>query len=473
MENPLPQVTPEINFNYDQICEFSNLGCGESGFTLEGLKKHNDEFLSKHLILLKKKIEQNEAKNKEELIKIKNDQAELAQVIYKISQKLENGDIKSNEILNKMEQTLNKLGKIETNENIFLGQKMMRDEIMNEIYNNFEYKNKKTKFEEKKIDEEYDNGKIITEKKKNNGEKLSIKKEKNISEEEDDNKKQDIKNKEKFLNNKNMEIEPEKQKEKITTEKIISSQNQIDLIEEIVDNNRSKNKKTSEDKNIYLPIASDTEKEKDMLKEISLMKNQKPKTKLNYSNINSILNGLNSNTNIYPALKEFKICRDTHILNHKKIRWEILLKKLTGFCALGISGKRPEDLGTVILDNENEKEEEKIEEEIIPLPNSDSITSIGYMQYLLTNKQNTIIWKNGNNVKKSNSSLPVLKEGDNLIFIYLAKFSQLKIQKGDYIFIFENVGNKPRQLLNPFVIFENKNDKAIFHNFQVLAEYKK
>ena len=37
----------------------------------------------------------------------------------------------------------------------------------------------------------------------------------------------------------------------------------------------------------------------------------------------------------------------------------------------------------------------------------------------------------------------------------------------------ENVGNKARQILNPYIIFENKNDKAVFHNFQVLAEYKK
>ena len=496
MENPLPQITPQLDFNYDQICEFNTLGCNESGFTLDGLKKHNEEFLPNHLLLLKKKLEQNELKTKEEITKIKNDQAELAQIIYKISQKLDNSDIKSNELLSKIEQTLIKLGNIETNENIFLGQKMMRDEILNEIYNNFEYKNKRPKFEEKKINDENDNGKIVSDKKKNisntnnnNTEKLSIKKEKNISGDEMDEKnilkKQETKDndkdkdKEKYMNNNVMEIEQEKDKdkEKITTERLISPKNQIELIEEIPDNNKNKVKKIPEEKNIYLPIISDSEKDKEKemkdLKEISLTKNPVSKNKFNYTNINSVLNGLNSNTVSTPNMKDFKINRDTHILNHKKIRWEILLKKLTGFCALGISGKRPEDLGTVILDNENEKEEEKIEEEIIPLPNIECITSIGYMEYLLTNKQHTIIWKNGNNVKKNNSNLPVLKEGDNLIFIYCPKFSQLKIQKGDYIFIFENVGNKPRQLLNPFIIFENKNDKAVFHNFQVLAEYKK
>lgn len=486
MENPLPQITPQYNYNCEQICEFSTLGCVESGLTLEALKKHNEEFIIKHLLLLKKKLEQNESKTKEELTKIKNDQVELAQIIYKISQKLDNSDIKSNELLTKMEQTLKKLGNIETNENIFLGQKMMRDEILNEIYNNFEYKNKRPKFEEKKINDENDNAKIISEKKNanNNIEKLSIKKEKNISGDEQDekniSKKQENKDKEKYIINNNvMEIEQEqdKNKEKITTEKLISSKNQIELIEEIPDSNRNKIKKTSEEKNIFLPLISDTEKEKEKdmkdLKEISLTKNSSTKNKFNYTNINNVLNGLNSNTISTQNKKDFKVYRDTHILNHKKIRWEILLKRLTGFCALGISGKRPEDLGTVILDNETEKEEEKIEEEIIPLPNIDCITNIGYMEYLLTNKQNTIIWKNGNNVKKNNSNLPVLKEGDNLIFIYCPKFSQLKIQKGDYIFIFENVGNKPRQLLNPFIIFENKNDKAVFHNFQVLAEYKK
>jgi len=493
MENQVSAITPEFNFNYDQICEFSNVGCEESGFTLEGLKKHNEEFISKHLLLIKKKLEQNEAKNNQEISKLRSDQAEMAQILYKITQKLEGNDNKTNEILSKMDESLKKLVNIEANESIFLGHKLMRDEKANERYIYDNAQNKKLKVEEHKINnEENDNGKNNTEKNKpcENNTKIGIKKEKDNSEESEKNKNQENKEKEianiekekekekeKILYNKMIEAAKEKQKENIpmTTERIISSKNQIELIEEDYDINRNnKMNKPSQEKNIYLPLVPtiDKDKEKEMkdLTEISIKKNPTTKPKMNYSNlnnINNVLNGLNSNS------KEFKICRDNHILNNKKIRWEILLKKLTGYCALGISGKRPEDIGTVILDNENEKEEEKIEEEFISLPNCDSICSMVNMHYLLTNKQNTIIWKNGNNIKKSNSELPVLKEGDNLIFIYSPKHSQLKIQKGDYIFIFENVGNKARQILNPYIIFENKNDKAVFHNFQVLAEYKK
>ena len=168
--------------------------------------------------------------------------------------------------------------------------------------------------------------------------------------------------------------------------------------------------------------------------------------------------------------KDFKICRENHILNNKKIRWTVLLEKLSGYVALGIIGKNP---GVVNLDNENEKEEKIVEEEFVPLSSSDSIVSLNNVLYLLTCDKNTIVWKNGNNVKKINNNLPLIKEGDNLTFIYSPKYSQLKIQKGDYVFIFENVNNKAKQTLNPCVIFENKNDKAVFHNFQILAEYKK
>ena len=227
--------------------------------------------------------------------------------------------------------------------------------------------------------------------------------------------------------------------------------NKIEIIEE--DSDSAKNKNLFKDKNNLISniksISSNIEKDKD--KEKSL-KNP------------SVINPTTGN--------EYKFCRDSHILNHKKIRWEIFLKKLTGFVALGISGKKQEEQTTVILDNDLDNND-KIEEEIVHMPNNDSLLSSSNMHYLLTNEHNTIIWKNGSNYKKTNSDLPLLKEGDNLILIYCPKFSQLKIQKGDYIFIFENVGYKSRQLLNPSVILGNKNDKAVFHNFQVLAEYKR
>lgn len=115
-------------------------------------------------------------------------------------------------------------------------------------------------------------------------------------------------------------------------------------------------------------------------------------------------------------MNDYKICRDAHVLNNKKIIWEIILKKLKGFVALGISGKRPEEQGTVILDNDNENNE-KIEEEIIKLENNDSILSSPNMQFLLTNEKSAIILKNGGNYKKTNNDLPVLKEGDSLTLI--------------------------------------------------------
>ena len=115
-------------------------------------------------------------------------------------------------------------------------------------------------------------------------------------------------------------------------------------------------------------------------------------------------------------MNDYKICRDAHVLNNKKIIWEIILKKLKGFVALGISGKRPEEQGTVILDNDNGNNE-KIEEENIKLENNDSILSSPNMQFLLTNEKSAIILKNGGNYKKTNNDLPVLKEGDSLTLI--------------------------------------------------------
>jgi len=227
--------------------------------------------------------------------------------------------------------------------------------------------------------------------------------------------------------------------------------NKIEIIEE--DSDSGKNKNAPKNKNSIISnlqnLSSSIEKDKD--KEKSL---KQP----------SIINISSGN--------EYKFCRDSHILNNKKIRWEIFIKKLTGYIALGISGKKPEEQTTVILDNDMDYSE-KVKEEIVPMINNDGLLLSTNMYYLLTNEHNTIIWKNGSNYKKTNSDLPVLKEGDNLIFTYSQKFSQLKIQKGDCIFIFENVGNKAKQLLNPCIILGNKNDKAVFHNIQVLAEYKK
>ena len=67
----MQNIAPEVNFNYDQVCEFSSVGCEESGFTIEGLKRHNEDFISKHLLLIKNKIEQNASRMNKKFQKLK------------------------------------------------------------------------------------------------------------------------------------------------------------------------------------------------------------------------------------------------------------------------------------------------------------------------------------------------------------------------------------------------------------------
>ena len=482
-------MNQEINFNYDQICEFSNVGCEESGFTIEGLKRHNEEYITKHLFLMKNYLEKNETKNEQEISKIKNDQVEMSSIIAKLSKKIEGNEQKSNELFTKYDEIFKKIEKIEENEKKYLGNKLKRDEKTIDLYgcdiddkNNQNIQNKKKKYDNEQNNNSnnynsdnlnksrnYERSKHSEKSQKNDSknrdnekiEKIHIKKE-NEEEPEQNNKKEKEKEKEKekISIKKKKEKEKEKQqrikekekeKELKISNKFNLQKNKIEIIEEDSDSNK-KNTQKEKVNNIMSNLKSissnnDKEKEKDKsLKRPSII-------------------------NITEKTNDYKFCRDSHILNNKKIRWEILLKKLTGYVALGISGKRPEEQTTVILDNDDNND--KVEEEIIPMANNDGILSSQNMHFLLTNEKNTIIWKNGSNYKKTNSDLPLLKEGDNLTLIYCPKFSQLKIQKGDYIFIFENVGSKTRQLLSPSVIFANKNDRAVFHNFQVLAEYNK
>ena len=411
----------------------------------------------------------------------------MSKIIFKLSQKMDGNEIKTNEIISKLEEGLKKIQKIEENDKKYLGNKIKRDEKTIDVYGNedneINNQNKRLKLD-KAINEEINDRNNNDKLNKNNeiknksrerskksesnkrnkeNERIRIKKE---NEEEENNKseKEKVKEKEKEIERekekyslkkseekgKERQKVKDKEKEIKLSQKFVLQKNKIEIIEEDSDSNKNKN--ASKEKNNIMSnlkaISSNIDKEKDRsLKKPSIV-------------------------NIVDNTIDFKFCRDSHILNNKKIRWEILLKRLTGYVALGISGKKPEEHTTVILDNDNDNNE-KVEEEIIPMANNDGILASSNMNFLLTNEKNTIIWKNGSNYKKTNSDLPVLKEGDNLTLIYCPKFSQLKIQKGDYIFIFENVGNKTRQLLNPCVIFGNKNDKALFHNFQILAEYNK
>jgi len=181
---------PELNFNYDQVCEFGTVGCEESGFTVEGLKKHNQEFISKHLSLIKKKLEQTETKKEEELSKIKDDQVDIAQILCKLSQKVEKNENKTQEILIIMNETLKKLEKLEENGKMFLGQKLKADKELaemnnkNGISNSKESKNNLTIKKEKDNVEDSDksnknekNAKIYSKNKDTNSSKKNAKKE--------------------------------------------------------------------------------------------------------------------------------------------------------------------------------------------------------------------------------------------------------------------------------------------------------
>ena len=133
-----------------------------------------------------------------------------------------------------------------------------------------------------------------------------------------------------------------------------------------------------------------------------------------------------------------KIDYNENILNYKKVQWEATLKKITGWFAIGVSEK---------FDSINENNQ----------------------NFILSNKN---IISNVNDDKKVKINLN-LKEGDNLICIYSHKFKNLKIKKGEEENIIENIASQSGRPLVPTAFFEKKSDQIIFHNFKVLAEYKK
>ena len=93
--------------------------------------------------------------------------------------------------------------------------------------------------------------------------------------------------------------------------------------------------------------------------------------------------------------------------------------------------------------------------------------------FLLTNDHCIILWKHKNmTYRKIKGSLPI-REGDNLTFIYSPKYGQLKIQKSIYSFIIDEVYYNNNEWLVPVAIFSNTQDKAVFRNFHILADYTK
>ena len=165
--------------------------------------------------------------------------------------------------------------------------------------------------------------------------------------------------------------------------------------------------------------------------------------------------------------KLFKYYFDGHIINNKKIRWEVQVKQLKGWFSLGISERRK-------TSETNEKQNHSI-------LTVDKDFILKQINFLMANDRCTILWENGQNkVTELKEQCFKIKEGDNLVLIYSPKFKQLKIYKKDEkenedinSYIIENINYSKSQWLVPCAIYSKKDDKAIFKNFQVLADYNK
>ena len=154
---------------------------------------------------------------------------------------------------------------------------------------------------------------------------------------------------------------------------------------------------------------------------------------------------------------DFKYYFDGHIINNKKIRWEVKIKQLSGWFSIGI-GERTKTSQT------NEKQNHTV-----VIVDKEYITN--KINFLLTNDHCTIMWGDGkNNINRAKGSFNI-KEGDTLLFTYSPKFNNLKIQKNNSTYVIENIDYYSDQWLVPCAIFSRKNDKAIFKNFHVLADY--
>ena len=158
---------------------------------------------------------------------------------------------------------------------------------------------------------------------------------------------------------------------------------------------------------------------------------------------NKVQNQNDNNKNLDYSRIITKIDYSEKVLNDKKVQWEVKLKKISGWFAIGVSENYDcsEEQNNVTGNNTN---------------------------FYLSNENITNFKDN----KRVNINYH-LKEGDNLICLYSPKFRQLKIRKGDEEFLLENVKTKSGRPLVPSAFFENACDQVIFHNFKILAEYKK
>jgi len=153
----------------------------------------------------------------------------------------------------------------------------------------------------------------------------------------------------------------------------------------------------------------------------------------------------------------FKYYFDGHIINNKKVRWEVKIKQLTGWFSIGVAERQK-------TSNTNEKQNP-----ITVDVNKQYI--INKINFLMTNDHCTIIWIGNKNQINQFKGVFGIKQGDILTFTFCPKFSQLKIQKNNNTYLIDKINYYGDQWLVPCAIYSRKSDKALFRNFHVLADY--
>ena len=242
----------------------------------------------------------------------------------------------------------------------------------------------------------------------------------------------------KFLNINQENVE----KNKNSTNQQIKDTEKYEIISESENNENKNDNNMNENKNIFIYGNDDDYSNNILIQEEKEKQIKKMNNENNDNNDDISLNELEiepepkKEKNIMDIIS--KIDYNENILNNKKVQWEATLKKITGWFAIGVSEK----FDSVSENNQN---------------------------FILSN-QNIISNVNDNKKVKINLNL---KEGDNLVCLYSHKFKHLKIKKGEEENIIENIISQSGRPLVPTAFFEKKSDQIIFHNFKILAEYKK
>ena len=153
----------------------------------------------------------------------------------------------------------------------------------------------------------------------------------------------------------------------------------------------------------------------------------------------------------------FKYYFDGHIINNKKVRWEVKIKQLTGWFSIGVAERQK-------TSNTNEKQN--------PITvNVNKQYIIKKINFLMTNDHCTIVWIGDKNQINQFKGVFGIKQGDILTFTFCPKFNQLKVQKNNNTYLIDKINYYGDQWLVPCAIYSRKNDKALFRNFHVLADY--